>query len=94
MLFLAMCVSISIRIENLDIIITIDTSVGHIAATLEKETWIMLPYVPDFRWGIKDTNSHWYNKVRLFRQHKINSWDEVIVDIKKLLELNLNNKIN
>ena len=74
-------------INNLDLIICVDTVIAHIAATLGKETWIMLPFVPDFRWGIKGSNTHWYGKnVKLFRQKKINDWDNVVFEIKSLLE--------
>ena len=62
-----------------------DAHIGHIAATMEKETWIMLPYVPDFRWGLKNSKTTWYKNVRLFRQKKINSWESVILEIKKAL---------
>ena len=59
---------------------------GQIAATLGKETWIMVTYVPaDFRWGIESSNTHWYENVKLFRQKNINNWDSVILSIKKLL---------
>ena len=72
-------------IDNLDLIICVDAHIGHIAATIEKETWIMLPYVPDFRWGLKNSKTTWYKDVRLFRQKKINSWEGVILEIKKAL---------
>ena len=72
-------------IDNLDLIICVDAHIGHIAATIEKETWIMLPYVPDFRWGLKNSKTTWYKDVRLFRQKKINSWESVILELKKAL---------
>ena len=49
-----------------------DAHIGHNAATIEKETWIMLPYVQDFRSGLKSSKTTWYKDVRLFRQKKIN----------------------
>ena len=72
-------------IDNLDLIICVDAHIGHIAATMEKETWIMLSYVPDFRWGLKGSKTTWYKDVRLFRQKKINLWESVILEIKNAL---------
>ena len=83
-------------IKNLDMVITVDTAVAHISATLGKETWILLPLVNDFRWGIKSEETVWYKNVRLFRQKQINDWQEVIIKIKqkleKLVDKNKNNK--
>ena len=72
-------------IENLDLVISVDTAIAHIAATMGKETWILLPFVPDFRWGMNNSKTVWYNNVRLFRQKKINLWDDVILEIKNAL---------
>ena len=72
-------------IGNLDLIICVDAHIGHIAATMEKETWIMLSYVPDFRWGLKGSKTTWYKNVRLFRQKKINLWEGVVLEIKNAL---------
>ena len=72
-------------IDNLDLIICVDSHIGHIAATMEKETWIMLSYVPDFRWGLKSSTTTWYKDVRLFRQKKINLWESLILEIKNAL---------
>jgi len=67
------------------LIICVDSHIGHIAATMEKETWIMISYVPDFRWGLKSSKTTWYKDVRLFRQKKINVWEDVILEIKNAL---------
>ena len=53
---------------GLDLIICVDAHIGHIAATMGKETWIMLSYVPDFRWRLKSSKTTWYKDVRLFIQ--------------------------
>ena len=71
-------------------IISVDTSIVHIAATLKKETWVMLPYVPDFRWELNNTKTIWYDSVRLFRQKKINQWGEIIDTIKESLKRKFN----
>ena len=46
----------------------------------------MLPFDPDFRWGLKKEKSIWYKNITLFRQNKIGSWENVLLKIKKLLE--------
>ena len=46
----------------------------------------MLPFDPDFRWGLKNEKSIWYENIILFRQNKIESWENVLLKIKKLLE--------
>ena len=74
-------------LENLDLVITVDTALAHISATLGKKTWIMLSKVPDFRWGLNKSNTHWYNNVKLYRQLQINNWEDVVLRIKKDLEL-------
>lgn len=55
-------------IENLDLIITVDTSVAHVAGSLGKPVWMLLPYSPDCRWGINRSDTPWYPTMKLFRQ--------------------------
>jgi hypothetical protein len=55
-------------ISCLDIVITVDTSVAHLAATLARATWILLPHVPDWRWLLGRDDTPWYPTARLFRQ--------------------------
>ena len=45
----------------------------------------MIPYVPDFRWGLKKSTTPWYDSIKLFRQKKIDDWDSVIYEIKNEL---------
>jgi len=78
--------------ELTDIVISIDTSVAHLAGTLGKTTWILLPYSPDWRWLLDRNDSPWYTSVKLYRQEKINDWDGVLVNIQSdLKELRNNN---
>ena len=72
-------------IKNLDLVITVDTSIAHIASTLGKETWVLLPFIPDFRWGLKKQETEWYKSMRLFRQKELNIWENAILEIKKSL---------
>ena len=78
--------------ELIDIVISVDTSVAHLAGTLGKNTWLLLPYSPDWRWLLDRNDSPWYSSVKLYRQEKINDWESVLVniesDLKKLLNGN------
>jgi ADP-heptose:LPS heptosyltransferase len=74
-------------IANLDLVITVDTSVAHLAGALGKPVWIMLPFSPDFRWLLERTDSPWYPTARLFRQPEIGDWDSVAKDVKRALDL-------
>lgn len=64
-------------IANLDLVITVDTSVAHLAAAMGKSTWILLPYCPEWRWLHTRSDTPWYASVRLFRQPKPGDWDSV-----------------
>ena len=75
-------------ISNLDLVISIDTSIAHLSGALGKEVWILLPFVPDFRWLINREDSPWYATAKLFRQTKINNWDEIIDVVKNKLITN------
>ena len=61
-------------IANLDMLVTVDTSVAHVAASMGKPTWIMLPHCPEWRWLHGRDDSPWYDSVRLFRQRTIGDW--------------------
>jgi tetratricopeptide (TPR) repeat protein len=71
-------------LDQLDLLITVDTSVAHLSAALGKPTWIMLPYAPDFRWLLNRSDSPWYSSVQLFRQSKPGDWEIVV---RQLLEV-------
>jgi hypothetical protein len=65
-------------VSCLDLVITVDTSVAHLAAALGRPTWIMLPYVPDWRWLLDRDDNPWYPSVRLFRQTETREYDSVL----------------
>ena len=73
-------------IENLDLVITVCTSVAHLAATLGRPTWVMLPYVGDWRWLTERVDSPWYPAVRLFRQDESRSYSGVVQSVRTELE--------
>ncbi len=78
-------------IKNLDLVITADTSIAHLSATLEKNTWIVLPFICDWRWFKSDKKTIWYKKANLYRQKKNQNWKDpfknICRDIKILTKI-------
>ncbi|WP_333183646.1 tetratricopeptide repeat protein [Microcoleus sp. B3-D7] len=72
-------------ISQLDLVICVDTAVAHLAGALGKPVWILLSFVPDWRWMLEREDSPWYPTVRLFRQQKPGDWDGVCDRIKAAL---------
>ncbi|MCA3357411.1 MAG: tetratricopeptide repeat protein [Roseomonas sp.] len=72
-------------ISALDLVITVDTSVAHLAGALGKTVWLMLPFAPDFRWFLDREDSPWYPSMRLFRQERLGDWDGVVRRIRAAL---------
>ena len=72
-------------IENLDLVISIDTAVVHLAGALGKEVWTLLPFSPDWRWMIDREDSPWYPTMRLFRQPAPGDWTSVFNKVKECL---------
>jgi hypothetical protein len=65
-------------IELMDLVITVDTSIVHLAGALGKETWLLLPYRYEWRWGLTGTTNAWYDSVRVIRQTANGHWTEVL----------------
>lgn len=74
-------------IQNLDLIISVDTAVAHLAGALGKPVWALIPFVPDWRWLLNRNDSPWYPTMRLFRQPSRGDWEAVIAIIAKELLL-------
>jgi Flp pilus assembly protein TadD len=74
-------------IENLDLVITVDTVIAHLAGGLGKPVWILVPNIPDWRWLLDRTDNPWYPTARIYRQAEVNNWgsaiDQVNVDLLK-----------
>lgn len=73
-------------IESLDLIVSVDTSVAHLAGAMNKPVWVMIPFAPDWRWLLERTDSPWYPGLRLFRQGEYGDWSGVIDAIGQALE--------
>jgi Flp pilus assembly protein TadD len=72
-------------IDCLDLVITIDTAVAHLAGALGRRTWIMLPYAADWRWLRNRSDTPWYPTARLFRQRTAGDWPEVAREVAAAL---------
>jgi tetratricopeptide (TPR) repeat protein len=73
-------------IENLDVLVTIDTSVAHLAGALGKPVYLLLPDVPDWRWMLTRDDSPWYPTMRLFRQETAGDWGPPLTRIARRLD--------
>lgn len=79
-------------IENLDLVITVDTVIAHLAGALGKPVWILLPHVADWRWLLDRTDSPWYPSARLYRQSTRGDWTSVIERVMVQLHREFNDQ--
>jgi tetratricopeptide (TPR) repeat protein len=69
--------------ECLDLVVSVDTSVAHLSASLGRPTWILLPFVPDWRWLLDRSDSPWYPSVTLYRQTAATDWTGVLERLRR-----------
>ena len=72
-------------LQGIDLLISVDTSVVHLAGALAKPVWMLTPYNPDWRWLLETETSEWYPQMRLFRQPAIDDWASVFERVRKEL---------
>jgi hypothetical protein len=75
----------ALAILQLDLVISVDTAVAHLAGALGKPVWTLLPFMPDWRWMLNRSDSPWYPSMTLFRQKEIGNWTPVFEQLKLAL---------
>jgi len=80
-------------IDNLDLVISVDTSVAHLAGAMGKPVWTLLAHMPDWRWLLAREDSPWYPTMRLFRQEVAGGWDSVFAEVMRALRKTLNTSL-
>jgi ADP-heptose:LPS heptosyltransferase len=73
-------------VQHLDLVISVDTAVAHLAGAMGKPVWVLLPFVPDWRWMLDRSQSPWYPTMRLFRQSQARQWSEPINRVAQCLK--------
>ena len=79
-------------VNRLDLVITVDTSVAHLAGALGRPTWILLPYLPDWRWLLDRDDNPWYPTARLFRQDATRDYGSVAARVRSELDVMISAK--
>ena len=73
-------------LKEMDLVITVETAVAHLAGALQVPTWIALSRLPAWRWHLDRTDNEWYRTVRLFRQDRLHDWPSVIAQMRSNLD--------
>ena len=74
-------------VAQMDLVLSIDTSLAHLAGALGKPVWIMLPFSADWRWLVGRSDTPWYPTARLFRQQRPGDWDGVVAEVAQALSV-------
>lgn len=77
---------------QLDLVITVDTAIAHLAGALDVPCWVVLPFLVDWRWGRAGDETHWYERMHLFRQERPGDWPGVFAEIDDALAQVLDNR--
>ena len=81
-------------LQQLDLVISVDTSVAHLAGALAKPAWVLLPFAPDWRWLVGRQDSPWYPTLRLFREPAPGDWTSVIEAVRAALTARLSRTVS
>jgi len=73
-------------VAALDLVISVDTSIAHLAGALARPLWVLLPFAPDWRWQLHRSDSPWYPTARVFRQPRAGEWSAVIAQVQRALD--------
>jgi hypothetical protein len=75
-------------LRTLDLVISVDTAVAHLSASLKVPTWLLITAVPDFRWMLERSDTPWYPSMTLYRQPRAGDWASVVASVQAdLLQL-------
>jgi ADP-heptose:LPS heptosyltransferase len=74
-------------VADMDLMITVDTAMGHLSGAMGVPCWMMIPFNPDWRWMRGRDDCAWYDSVKLFRQPAPKTWESVIDDVRRSLVL-------
>jgi ADP-heptose:LPS heptosyltransferase len=77
---------VAAAIMNMDVVVTVDTAIAHLAGALGRPVWLALSLNPDWRWLLDRDDSPWYPTMRLFRQKRLNDWSNVIEEVVRDLK--------
>ena len=78
-------------LQNIDLVISIDSSLVHLSSTLGIKTFALLHFCPDWRWNLMSKDFFWYENLKIYRQEEINKWDSIFSLLKKDLIISLEN---
>lgn len=84
---LASFVDTAHAVAHMDVVISVDTSVAHLAGAMDVPSWTLIPFVPDWRWQVNRSDTPWYPRARLFRQSAAGEWAQVVGSVVRELTL-------